>query len=391
MNSVTGAGAEAFGTGTFKYHVSCTNDGASVLSQDLALKAQERATTKELPVGSVCVVTETDSANADATTDAVTVTINEAEVALAEFVNTFGAATVSAKVTATGTGMDLLEDFLATRPYGYNTSVYCDFPSGEAGMYPVNFSYSDLVSGNAQLLEYWPDEANAGQPRLFPLGTKCHLEIAYTYDDFELFPASSVTSQTTWEDPLVLSSQDLNEVANHSVSQEMVVDATTFTVIKKVAGNAPTEPAEYKISVLCYSVTDSSPSVYLESTVSLKHGESASFRTFDLERHGVECEVKEKSGDATVTFDAPNSEGKRPWILDVDWPADDGYARWFFDPTDGGTVTVTNTFSDDDAVEQDASGRRKLPKTGQGAGAEGLVVLGALACGAFYLRRLHQR
>ncbi|GAA1828570.1 DUF5979 domain-containing protein [Agromyces salentinus] len=118
LKAVTGPGVPEFSNGPFLFQVECTYDGQSVVDQELVVVGDgtEGPFTSEtiggIPVGSVCVVTETFDADADTTPPPVTVTIEDQAtegvetVVTAVFLNVFSLGTIDLTKEVDGSAAD---------------------------------------------------------------------------------------------------------------------------------------------------------------------------------------------------------------------------------------------------------------------------------------------
>lgn len=177
LKDLTGAGADEFGKGPFHFSVACTLAGTTTYAApDVVLERHDGETPirsgvlAPIPVGSECVVTETDAAGADETPAPVTVTIVEDEqtdnVVVAGFVNAYSAGTVSVHKVLDGDAADL------HRNDRFKVLVTCqrEVP-GEPDPATVFSRTLTVRAGPAVVVR-----DAAGHRVLLPLGTHCFAE-----------------------------------------------------------------------------------------------------------------------------------------------------------------------------------------------------------------------
>ena len=298
--SLAGSGATDFGAGPFDFSVVCSFDGRdSVYEGNLELQRMADEVTlisdpiTGLPIGAVCVVTETDNGGADATPAPVTITIAENEsqnTVTAAFVNEFSAGSVSLSKVLAGNGAetpDALESVFTVR-------VTCEVElPGEPSTRGTVFSGAiDIRGGDTVLIE----DAD-GNPLLLPIGTHCWAdetdqggasESAVNFDSYE--NAAIVT---------VGSPDDLQELeltaTNTFVTAELVVSKT-------VVGPGASGP--YTFAVEC---TREGVEYILDAgndEFTLSHGES---RTIVVGA-GVDCVVTELNPPTGATVSVIDSD-----------------------------------------------------------------------------------
>lgn len=118
LKAVTGPGVPAFSNGPFEFSVVCTYDGRTVVDDVLIVTGDGTEgpflseTIGGIPVGAVCVVTETFDADADTTPPPVTITITDQEVDGVEtvvttgFLNVFSLGTIEVTKLVDGSAAD---------------------------------------------------------------------------------------------------------------------------------------------------------------------------------------------------------------------------------------------------------------------------------------------
>ncbi|RIJ69558.1 DUF11 domain-containing protein [Nakamurella silvestris] len=174
VKDLTGPGS-AIGSGPFTFAITCEYNGTAAAYQGEITLTREGSGTSltspvvpGLPVGAVCVVTETNSGGADAVPAPVTVTIPDGgpagpeAVVTAGFINTFSAARLEIAKVVTGTGAD------AAAGKTFTVAVSCELPSADG---PVTvFSGPLLIKGGQTLAVTVAD----GSELLVPIGTHCY-------------------------------------------------------------------------------------------------------------------------------------------------------------------------------------------------------------------------
>jgi len=171
---VTGPG-QSIETGPFTFSVACSFNGtADAYTGSVIVQPEAGATSatspviQPLPVGAVCVVTETDSGGADTTPAPVTVTIPDvgsegtSQVVVAGFVNTFSAATLQISNVIDGEGANLAAD------KEFTVQVSCQLADTGAGTVTL-FDAAMTIMGGQTL----PVVDATGTAVLLPLGAHC--------------------------------------------------------------------------------------------------------------------------------------------------------------------------------------------------------------------------
>ena len=166
---------QSIGTGPFTFAAACSFDGnPEAYTGTVTVQPDPGATTatspviEPLPVGAVCVVTETDTGRADTTPPPVTVTIPDvdtagtAQVVVAGFVNTFSAGTVQVSKVLDGAGANLAASKTFT------VAVRCQLAGTGAGTVTLVDRPVTIQGGQTVPVT----DAN-GAPVLLPLGTHC--------------------------------------------------------------------------------------------------------------------------------------------------------------------------------------------------------------------------
>jgi len=298
--ALDGAGAADFGNGPFTFGVVCSFNGADdIFTGDVVLSRMADEVTlisdpiTGLPIGAVCVVTETDNGGADATPAPVTITIAENEsqnTVTAAFVNEFSAGSISLSKVLAGNGAETPDALESV----FTVQVTCEVElPGEPSTRGTVFSGTiDIRGGDTVLIE----DAD-GNPLLLPIGTHCWAdetdqggasESAVNFDSYE--NAAIVTAG---------SPDDLQELeltaTNTFVTAELVVSKT-------VVGPGASGP--YSFSVEC---TREGVEYILDAgddEFTLSHGES---RTIVVGA-GVDCAVTELNPPTGATVSMIDSD-----------------------------------------------------------------------------------
>jgi len=166
---------QSIGTGPFTFSVACSFDGKNnAYTGTVTVQPEPGATPatspviQPLPVGAVCVVTETGTGGADTTPPPVTVTIPDvdtagtAQVVVAGFVNTFSAGTLQISKVLDGDGANLAADKTFT------VQVTCQLTGTGAGTVTLYDGPVTIQGG-----ETLPVTDATGAAVVLPLGAHC--------------------------------------------------------------------------------------------------------------------------------------------------------------------------------------------------------------------------
>ncbi|MEV8268596.1 SdrD B-like domain-containing protein [Microbacterium sp. NPDC076911] len=173
VKDLSGVGSDN-AVGPFKFSVTCTYLGGVVFDDTVTLERVAQETTMEsdrlapIPVTSSCVITETDSAGADAVPESVTVVIvenNNENTVFAGFVNEYSAGTITVAKVLAGDGADR-EDVLALN---FVIDVVCQVDVDLAEPLTV-YSGSITVKGGESVTATHA----SGETVLLPLGSRCY-------------------------------------------------------------------------------------------------------------------------------------------------------------------------------------------------------------------------
>lgn len=310
-----GAGVKLVDRSTFTFGITCTYRAQTVRQTSITVTGSGDLLTSDpvtgVPIGSLCVVTETDNGGADFTPPPVSVLIMDPDTPTAVNVtNWFTAATVAVTKTATGDGASLK----AVADDSYELRVTCQIEQSGT----LSTLYSGLTTvrvGQTVVLQN-----AAGDPLLLPTGARCfatETDAGYASDskvDFDSFANGATVTARQNEAP-----QQLLLTATNTF------DAATLTISKVVTGTGPGGSFPFRLACTLdgqpYALADD------DSAFSLSDGETRAVRVTP----GVRCAVTELDPrNATVTY------------LDDSGATDDGV----YDSVEGtSAITVTNFFA----------------------------------------------
>ncbi len=233
---IDGPGA-ALGTGPYTFAVACAFDGDDTAYTDtvtLARSGAESQLTSDeigpLPVGALCTVTETDSAGADAVPEPVTVTIPDVDrdgarqVAVAELVNDYSAATLQVHKVVDGDG--------ASRADGtvFTVDVTCQV-EGPDGVRATVYTGSVRVTGGATVPVLEAD----GDPALLPLGAHC-----WAAEPDAGGADATTIDHDSWDAAVVVRQSDDAQVLTITVTNTFGAPPTTGSSPAPTTPTAPT-------------------------------------------------------------------------------------------------------------------------------------------------------
>ncbi|WP_172979714.1 DUF5979 domain-containing protein [Agromyces agglutinans] len=311
----------------FVFTYVCTYEGATVGEGTLTVVGDgttgplESDPVTGLPVGSECVVTETDDGGADATPEPVTVPITdevngEPQVVVAPFENPFSAGTIAVSKVVDGEAAEDPEISGAT----FTVHVTCALTADGEPLFEGDVQ----VTGGATVTVIDPA---TGEPLLLPLGTHCwgvetdDAGATESSVDFDSFENAVIVVAAGGEEPQALELTATN-----------TFDYGDLVVAKALDGNpAHAEGVTFEILVTCtFDRGDGNPPivVYDQEPVELEGGETATLGDIPI---GSECWAEEPDGQGAweITISATEEE---PIVVD-----------------DGETpvpITVTNDFPD---------------------------------------------
>lgn len=283
---VDGAGAEAFGTGTFGFDVACTFNSVTVYDQTIELQAGESKTISPLPVGADCTVAETAAAGADATSEDVAVTIAEGDQA-ADFTNTFGAGTISVAKQLDGAGAELA----GALDLDYVFNVMCVGPDGETQVVDGQLR---VKAGETKMLE------SEGAPVLIPLGSKC-----WATETDTAGAVGGTVDFDSMENAITIEATDLTVATDHLITATNTYNSGALTVTKQVENADNGTAGPFPMTVLCTAPVgpDGAAMTVLDEAFELSDGESKEFVMVS----GSTCVVTETdSKGAEVVYAASN-------------------------------------------------------------------------------------
>jgi LPXTG-motif cell wall-anchored protein/uncharacterized repeat protein (TIGR01451 family) len=310
-----GAGVHVVDSRSFSFDVSCTFGEQQVLHTSLTLSGAGDVLTSDamtgLPIGSRCVVNETDNGGADYTAWPVYLIIMDPDAAtVANLTNWFTVSTVDVTKIATGDGASLT----AVADDTYELQVTCQMEEGGVR----TTLHSSLVSVRAG--ETVTVKDSDGDPVLLPVGARCYAaetDAGYASEskiDFDSYQNGAVVTSHQSDDP-----QQLHLTATNTF------DAATLTISKVVTGTGPGGSFPFRLACTLdgqpYALADD------DSAFSLSDGETRAVQVTP----GVRCAVTELDPrNATVTY------------LDDSGATDDGV----YDSVEGtSAITVTNFFA----------------------------------------------
>jgi hypothetical protein len=330
VKEVIGAGVPEFSQGPFTFDVVCAFDGdpeAFTTTVTIAGSADGTPVQSDpiegLPIGAECTVTETDSAGADFTPLAETVTVAEnpdaAPVAVT-FIDPFSAGTISVEKSVSGDAADLPGIDELT----YAVDVQCAV-AGEGG------SLTTLVDETVELAaagERVTVVDDVGNPRLLRVGARCW------GTEVRSGEATSVTIDADSFETGVAVADQPDGPQDLTIGVTNTYDPAVLAVSKTVVRDEPAG-AEYTFTISC-TLTDLDGSTIRlplpdDGVFMLAAGERAQFDTVA----GAVC--------AVVEFDAP--AGAVGTIIDEDGTEQD-VSDGVVTATDTAAVDFTNTFAD---------------------------------------------
>lgn len=295
--SSTGAGAAAFGSGPFAFTAVCEFNGSTVAEESFTLSDGDSQVVGPLPVGAECVVTETDSAGADAATPQQTVTVPSEGVSV-PFSNEFGAATISVSNTLDGPGAELA----AMLGVDYVVELRCLAPDGVTSL--VDQTLTVKANESVTLMR-------DGEPVLLPLGSACWAS--------QVSPMAGVATSIdhgSQADAVVTASEDYSEVSNASIAAVNTYDLATLTVTKTVRGGAGmTGPFEFTMTCTAPLGADGADVAVFEEIFELSDGESTAREVLE----GSSCAVVETPVEgATVSYQSTGGSQDGSAVLTAD-------------------------------------------------------------------------
>lgn len=322
---LVGPGIELTDGTEFVFDYACTYEGETVGEGTLTIVGDGTAgpllseTVAGLPVGSSCVVTETDAGGADVTPDPVTVTIPDEvdgvqQVVVAGFENPFSAGTIAVTKVVDGTGAGLPGIADAT----FTVHVTCALSEDGEPLFDGDVQ----VTGGETVQVLDPE---TGEPLLLPLGAHCwgdETDDAGATDasvDFDAFDNAAIVVSDEVEQPLEITATN-------------TFDLSEISIVKDVVGNpGHAEGLTFDILVSCtFDRGGGNPPivVYDQEPVSLEDGELVTLYEVPV---GSECWAEEP--DAQGAYDVVISATEENPVV-----------------VDGGgnpvTIIVTNDFPD---------------------------------------------
>ncbi|MGW9168181.1 DUF5979 domain-containing protein [Agromyces sp. NPDC055658] len=327
--TVSGPGA-GFSEGVdFAFGYVCTYDGETVGEGTLAVTGDGTAgpltsdTVTGLPVGTECVVTETDGGGADSLPEPVAVTIPDeadgvAQVATAELDNHFSAGTVSVTKELAGEASDDPDFVDAT----YTVHVTCALTDGGDPLFDGDVE----VTGSGETVTV--TDAATGDPLLLPVGTHCWGEET---DDGGATDSS--VDFDSFDDAVIVVAEEGDEVQELAITATNTFDLADLVIEKELDGDAASYAEGKTFEILVTCTLDRGPAndpivTYDQEPVELQGGEQATLGDIPI---GSDCFAEEPDGQGA-------------WAIEISATADDPVV------VDGGetpiTITVTNVFPD---------------------------------------------
>lgn len=287
LKEVTGPGAPAFSDGPFVFDAVCTYESKTVYSGAITLTGDGTGAPLRsevvggLPVGSECVIRETDDGHADETPQPVTITIaDQAEgaetVVTAGFVNPFsaGVATIEKVVDGTAAESPWATDATFTVLSTCQLDVDGERVTVHSGSYQIRGGQTlDLVDAD-------------GEPVLLPLGTHCF--IAETVDG-----GASATSvnHASYDDAAVIVASDERQTLQLVATNTF--DYAAFSVAKTLSGTAAADATSFVFAATAVCTLDQggeSPLAVLDETFTIRGGQTVRFEELPV---GADCVVQE--------------------------------------------------------------------------------------------------
>lgn len=324
--SITGPGIGFSTDVDFDFDYQCTYDGGTVGSGELTITGDGTAgplassTVDGLPVGAVCVVTETDDGGADATPAPVTVTIPDedagvAQVETAAFTNRFSAGTIAVTKTVDGTGAGLPDVSDAT----FTVHLTCALTDGGDPLYDADV---EVTGGETVTIL---DDAT-GEPLLLPVGTHC-----WGDETDDAGATDSSVNHDSFDDAAIVVASDDDAPQALDVTATNTFELGDVSIEKEIEGDpAFAEGVTFEILVTC--TLDRGPGnpalVVLDAQpVELEGGELTTLYEIPI---GAECWAAEPDahGATDVVISATEAD---PIVIGTQ---------------EGITITVTNVFPD---------------------------------------------
>ncbi|MFF2272916.1 DUF5979 domain-containing protein [Agromyces sp. NPDC058136] len=326
--TVSGAGA-GFSEGVdFEFTYVCSyadeivGQGTLTITGDGTAGPLTSATVTGLPVGTQCIVTETDGGGVDALPDPVTVTIPDeadgiAQVVTAEVDNHFSAGTVSVTKELAGEASED-PDFVDA---SYTVHVTCSLTDGGAPLFD-----GDVVVTGGQTVTV--TDPATGDPLLLPLGTHC-----WGDETDDAGATSSSVDFDSFDNAVVVEASDGDEPQQLAITATNTFDLADLVIEKVLDGDAASYAEDKTFEILVTCTLDRGPGndpvvSYDQEPVELQGGEQATLTDIPI---GSDCYAEEPDGQGA-------------WEIRISATADDPVT------VDGGetpiTITVTNVYPD---------------------------------------------
>lgn len=335
--TVTGAGKPEFSGGPFTFTADCTFNGGTYARTITAtwdpVTESYVSSVATGPIGSQCVVTETDSAGADAVPGPVTVTLAKgpaegaypADTVVVPFTNEFSAGTV--QLTKKLAGPADGEAWATDATFTVQVTCQREATVDGAAMRETLFSGPVTIKGN-QTLPVTMDGTPDGTPVKLPVGARCWADetvtggaTSTTVEPSSWDTASPVTVQTDPTTPQLL-----------TITATNTFDYGTLVVGKVIAGAAAGLAADidFQLQATCVLPTGAGETpIITDESFTLRGGET---KAFDKLPVGARCWVSETAnGGATAT------------TIDHGTAADAAVVTAADAPTQA-IITATNTF-----------------------------------------------
>ncbi|MET4159993.1 DUF5979 domain-containing protein [Agromyces sp. PvR057] len=318
-----------FATGVaFAFDYTCTYEGQTVGEGTLTVVGDgttgpiESEPVTGLPVGSECIVTESDSGGADTTPEPVTVTITDEvdgtpQVEVAPFLNSFSAGTIAVTKELAGTGAERPEVVDAT----YTVHLTCVLTADGDPLFDGDVE----VTGGETVTVL---DETTGEPLLLPFGTHCWGE-----ETDDAGATDSSVDHDSFDDAAIVVASDDEEPQALAVTATNTFDLSNVSIEKEVSGNADhAEGRTFEILVTCtLDRGDGNPPivVYDQEPVELEDGEVTTLFEVPV---GSECWAEEPDGQGAYDISISATEDD-PIVVGPEGAP----------PV---TITVTNDFPD---------------------------------------------
>ena len=348
---VTGAGTPAFSGGPFTFSAACTFNGGTY-SRSLTA-TWDPATQTYLssvatgPIGSTCVVHETDSGGADAAPAPVSVTLEKgpaqgaypSDTVIAAFTNEFSAATV--QLTKTLAGPASGEAWATDASFTVQVTCQRETTVNGAPERETLFSGPVTIKGGQTL-----PVTTGGTPVTLPVGARC-----WAVETVTGGATAAAVEPSSWETaPPVVVQDPASGLQQLTITATNTFDYGTLVVAKVLAGGAAGLAAdiEFQLQATCVLPTGAGETpIITNEPLTLQGGQTKTLEKLPV---GARCWVAETAnGGATATTVDHGSAADAAVVTAAGAPAQ-------------ASITATNTFEAASVV---------VSKTVVGAGSAG--------------------